>query len=90
MDAVRALGEGWSDAQAALVTTGSCVDPETGRDKRFRLLPFLVNLLLVALGVMVFVSRAQNFDLRLWVGVFLAVIGLGLIVYGYFVQKQKA
>ncbi|UZN03881.1 hypothetical protein [Cellulomonas sp. S1-8] len=30
MDAVRALNEGWSDAQAALVTTGACVDPETG------------------------------------------------------------
>lgn len=34
MDAVRALGEGWSDAQAALVTTGSCVDPETGLPTR--------------------------------------------------------
>lgn len=30
MDAVRALNEGWSDAQAELVTTGACVDPETG------------------------------------------------------------
>ncbi|MCM0639007.1 hypothetical protein [Cellulomonas wangsupingiae] len=30
LDAVRALNEGWSDAQAALVTTGACVDPETG------------------------------------------------------------
>lgn len=30
MDAIRSLNEGWSDAQAALVTTGSCVDPETG------------------------------------------------------------
>ncbi|MBO0926324.1 hypothetical protein J1G44_17755 [Cellulomonas sp. zg-ZUI199] len=30
LDAVRALNEGWSDAQAALVTAGACVDPETG------------------------------------------------------------
>ncbi|GIG41897.1 hypothetical protein [Cellulomonas phragmiteti] len=30
MDAVRALNEGWADAQAVLVTTGACVDPETG------------------------------------------------------------
>lgn len=30
MEAVRALNEGWSDAQAVLVTTGACVDPETG------------------------------------------------------------
>lgn len=59
-------------------------------DQRFRLMPFLVNLLLLALGVMVFVSRAQDFDLRLWVGVILAVMGLVLIGYGYFVQKQKA
>ncbi|WP_318241276.1 hypothetical protein [Cellulomonas avistercoris] len=30
LDAVRALNEGWSDAQAVLVTTGACVDAETG------------------------------------------------------------
>lgn len=30
MDAVRALNEGWADAQAELVVTGSCVDAETG------------------------------------------------------------
>lgn len=30
MSAVRALNEGWSDAQAAIVTTGACLDPETG------------------------------------------------------------
>ena len=30
LDAVRALNEGWADAQAVLVTTGACVDPETG------------------------------------------------------------
>ncbi|WP_082660002.1 hypothetical protein [Cellulomonas sp. B6] len=28
--AVRALTEGWSDAQAALMVTGACTDPETG------------------------------------------------------------
>ncbi|WP_307802808.1 hypothetical protein [Cellulomonas dongxiuzhuiae] len=30
LDAVRALNEGWADAQAVLVTTGACVDAETG------------------------------------------------------------
>ena len=30
MDAVRALNEGWSDAQAVLVTSGACIDAETG------------------------------------------------------------
>jgi len=30
LDAVRALNEGWSDAQAVLMTSGACVDPETG------------------------------------------------------------
>ncbi|WP_208012434.1 hypothetical protein [Cellulomonas shaoxiangyii] len=30
MDAVRALNEGWADAQAELVLTGGCVDAETG------------------------------------------------------------
>ncbi len=30
IDAVRALNEGWADAQAVLVTTGACVDAETG------------------------------------------------------------
>jgi len=34
LDAVRALNEGWSDAQAVLVTTGACVDPETGLPTR--------------------------------------------------------
>ena len=34
LDAVRALNEGWSDAQAELVTTGACVDPETGLPTR--------------------------------------------------------
>ncbi|UCN14405.1 hypothetical protein LFM56_16280 [Cellulomonas iranensis] len=34
VDAVRALTEGWSDAQAALLVTGACTDPETGLPTR--------------------------------------------------------
>ncbi|ADG73394.1 hypothetical protein Cfla_0479 [Cellulomonas flavigena DSM 20109] len=30
LDAVRALNEGWSDAQADLVVSGACIDAETG------------------------------------------------------------
>lgn len=30
LDAVRALNEGWSDAQAELVVSGACIDAETG------------------------------------------------------------
>ncbi len=34
MDALRALNEGWADAQAELVVAGSCVDAETGLPTR--------------------------------------------------------
>lgn len=33
-EAVRALTEGWADAQAELVVTGSCIDAETGLPTR--------------------------------------------------------
>lgn len=56
---------------------------------RFQFMPLLINLLLVALGVMVFYSRVREFDLRLWSGIVLAVIGLAVIAYGYFFQKAN-
>lgn len=59
-------------------------------DRRFALVPLLINVLLVVLGVMVFYSRSAGFDLRLWAGIILALIGAGLIAYGYFWQKRQA
>lgn len=59
-------------------------------DQRFAFVPLLINVLLVALGVMVFYSRSQGFDLRLWAGIIMALIGAGLIAYGYFWQKRNA
>lgn len=56
---------------------------------RFRLMPVLINLLLVVLGVMVFYSRSREFDLRLWSGLLMAIIGLIIIGYGYFFQKAN-
>lgn len=56
---------------------------------RFRWMPLLVNLLLIVLGVMVFYSRIREFDLRLWSGLVLAIIGLVIIAYGYFFQKAN-
>jgi uncharacterized membrane protein HdeD (DUF308 family) len=54
----------------------------------FQWMPLIVNVLLVFLGAMVFYSRSREFDLRLWSGVVLAVIGVGLIAYAYLVQKR--
>ena len=56
---------------------------------RFRWMPLLVNLLLVVLGVMVFYSRSREFDLRLWSGLVLIVMGLAAIAYGYFFQRAN-
>lgn len=56
---------------------------------RFQWMAALVNALLLALGVMVFYSRAREFDLRLWSGVILAVIGVAVIAYAYLVQKTR-
>ena len=58
-------------------------------DERFRFMPLIINVLLVVLGVLVFFFRARELDLRMWSGVVLALIGLGLIGYGYFVQKRN-
>lgn len=56
---------------------------------RFRWMPLLINLLLIVLGVMVFYSRSREFDLRLWSGLVLTVMGLAVIAYGYFFQKAN-
>ncbi len=54
----------------------------------FRWMPVIINVLLVALGVMVFYSRSQGFDLRLWGGGLLALMGVVLIGYALLIQKQ--
>lgn len=59
--------------------------------KSFAVMPLLINILLVVLGVLVFVSRSgQGFDLRLWSGLILTLMGVGLIAYGYLWQKKRA
>ena len=58
-------------------------------DERFRFMPLIINVLLVVLGVLVFFFRARELDLRTWSGALLALIGLGLIGYGYMVQKRN-
>ena len=56
----------------------------------FRWMPVIVNVLLVALGALVFYSRSQpNFSLQLWGGVLLAILGTAIVVYAYFVQKPS-
>ena len=54
---------------------------------RFQWMPLVVNLLLVVLGALVFVFRTQELDLKMWAGVVLALIGVIIVAYGYFVQK---
>ncbi len=49
----------------------------------------LVDALLVLLGIMVFVSRSQDFDLNFWGGLSLAVIGLIMAGYAYFFQRTS-
>ncbi len=49
----------------------------------------LVDALLVLLGVLVFVSRSQDFDLNFWGGLSLTLIGLIMAAYAYFVQRSS-
>lgn len=56
----------------------------------FRWMPIIVNVLLVALGALVFYSRGTTgFNLQLWAGLLLAVLGTAIVVYAYFVQKPS-
>ncbi len=56
----------------------------------FRWMPVLVNVLLVIMGALVFYSRsAAGFDLQLWSGLLLAILGTAVGVYAYFVQKPS-
>ncbi len=56
----------------------------------FRWMPVIVNVLLVALGALVFYSRsAAGFNLQLWSGLLLALLGTAIVVYAYFVQKPS-
>jgi len=57
--------------------------------ERFQWMAALVNALLVALGVLVFYSRMREFDLRLWSGVILTVIGVAVIAYAYLIQRSR-
>ena len=57
--------------------------------ERFRFMPLIVNALLILLGVLVFYFRARELDLRTWAGALLALIGLGLIGFGYLVQMRN-
>ena len=50
----------------------------------------LINILLLGLGIMIFVSRSQGFDLRFWGGLVLAIIGLAIAGYAYFFQRSGA
>jgi len=55
----------------------------------FSWMPVIVNALLVLLGALVFLSRPDRFNLQLWSGVVLTVMGAGIIGYAYLVQKPK-
>lgn len=58
--------------------------------KYFTWMPVIVNVLLIVLGVLLFYSRSNpDFDLKLWTGVILTLIGVGIIAYSYVVQKPK-
>jgi uncharacterized membrane protein HdeD (DUF308 family) len=58
--------------------------------KHFSWMPVVVNALLLLLGVLIFYSRSrETFDLQLWAGVILALMGVGLMAYAYLVQKPK-
>ncbi len=57
---------------------------------RFRVMPVLVNVLLVALGALVFYSSSrEGFDLQLWTGLVLVILGAIVGAYAYFVQKPQ-
>ncbi|MBP6015255.1 MAG: DUF308 domain-containing protein [Candidatus Promineofilum sp.] len=58
--------------------------------KSFSWMPLIINLLLVALGVLAFVFRARELNLLTWAGALLSVIGLALLIYGYFIQKRSS
>ncbi len=89
---VLSLGAGYTLLAILLIVFGGLGLFEALFDRgaeRFRWMPLLVNLLLIGLGIMVFYSRIREFDLRLWSGLVLAIIGLIIIVYGYFFQKTN-
>lgn len=56
----------------------------------FRWMPVLVNLLLVVLGAMVFYSSSrEGFDLQMWTGLVLVILGAAVGAYAYFAQKPQ-
>ena len=56
--------------------------------KPFSWMPLIINIQLVALGVLAFVFRAREMNLLTWAGALLSIIGLILVIYGYFIQKR--
>jgi uncharacterized membrane protein HdeD (DUF308 family) len=57
--------------------------------ERFRWMPVIVNLLLAALGVLVFYFRSRELDLKVWGGVILSLIGLAALAYAFLIQKKN-
>jgi len=56
----------------------------------FRWMPVLVNVLLVTLGALVFYSSSrEGFDLQLWTGLVLVILGAAVGAYAYFAQKPQ-
>lgn len=49
----------------------------------------LVDALLVVLGIMVFVSRSQEFNLNFWGGLVLALVGVIMAGYAYLFQRDS-
>lgn len=58
-------------------------------DERFNWMPLLVNGLLVALGVLAFVFRARELNLLTYSGITLSLIGVVILIYGYFIQRPS-
>lgn len=59
-----------------------------GQD-RFRWLNLLMYILVLALGILIFISRSQDISLIVWAGVILTAVGAIMAGYAFFVQRPK-
>ena len=57
--------------------------------KSFNWMSLIINVLLIALGVLAFVFRARELNLLTYSGGILLLIGAVIFIYGYFVQKRN-
>ena len=57
--------------------------------KSFNWMSLIINVLLIALGVLAFVFRARELNLLTYAGGILLLIGAVIFIYGYFVQKRN-